>query len=278
MASLLCLERQARAPPGHNHGGLALWGYDAVLKHPQRRPVAVEGADVDVGFSGPDAMGLAARRQIGVDQRSDILVAAITLVPERGELVQDMARHLEGAPDPLRGGALLLDLDLHHAVVLVENNGIEELGLFHRKEQERQLVIRQAAEAVLGKPDRVWKTDQDRLVRRDERRRPEDCVAQSDRVGLNDEQGGRGFVAGCVIFEDVGLARADDETDLVDAGAHHPAHQIFADRAWALRLPVDPAADRQQFLREAERLDAAAASGRGHDAQHQTASFIGSRT
>ena len=66
-----------------------------------RGAIAVQRADVDVGVAGLHSSGAAAERQIRVDERADVLVARIALAPQRVQLAQDRARHLERAPDPV---------------------------------------------------------------------------------------------------------------------------------------------------------------------------------
>src|SRR5215212_8114530 len=112
--------------------------------------VAVQRADVDVGIAGLDAQGLAAGGEVGVDEGADILVPAQTLAPQALELVQAAARHLERAPDPMRGGVLLLDLNFQHPVPSVEDDGIEELGALDREEQEGQRVVGSSQSALSG--------------------------------------------------------------------------------------------------------------------------------
>src|SRR5215217_6528971 len=82
----------------------------SIASLPDRGAVAMQRADVDIGVAGLDAQGLAAGGQVGVDEGADVLVPAQTLAPQPLELVQAAARHLERAPDPMRGGVLLLDL------------------------------------------------------------------------------------------------------------------------------------------------------------------------
>src|SRR3546814_18473131 len=55
----------------------------------------------------------------------------------------------------------------------------------------------------------------------------------------------------------------------------HLVDEIFTDRAWPSCRSVEAAADREQFLREGQRLDARAAAGSRDDAPHDQASNDG---
>src|SRR4051794_7696620 len=79
------------------------------------------------------------------------------------QLVKDASRHLERAPDPGRSGVVLLHLNLEHPALIVRHDRVEKLRLLDGKEEERKLVVGQAAQAVHRKPDRVRQTDQDRF-------------------------------------------------------------------------------------------------------------------
>jgi hypothetical protein len=60
----------------------------------------------------------------------------------------------------------VLDLDLLHVAVLVGHHGVEGLRPVDREQQERQHVVGQGGEAVLGEPDGVGQADQHLLVGR----------------------------------------------------------------------------------------------------------------
>src|SRR5215211_6296782 len=141
-----------------------------VAQKRDRGPITVQRADIDIGVAGLDAGGLAAGGEIGVDEGANILVPAQALAPQALELVQATAGHLERAPDPVRGGILLLDLDLQHPALSIEDHGIEELGALDREEQEGQLVVRQLGERALREPDGIRQADDHRLVGWDQRR------------------------------------------------------------------------------------------------------------
>src|SRR5437763_1146930 len=92
----------------------------AVRRSAGREPtVAVEGADVDVRLSRFDAARPPAEREVGVDERADVLVARIAAAPELVELVKDRARHLERSPDPRRRDLRVLDANLEDLVLSV---------------------------------------------------------------------------------------------------------------------------------------------------------------
>src|SRR5215207_4161246 len=237
-----------------------------------RFAVAVQRADVDVGRAGLDPDGLAAPGEIRVDQRADELVLPIAREPEILQLAQGAAGHLEGAPDPARGRVLTLDLDLAYAVVPVELDRVEVLRVLDGEEQERQAIVRQGCERVLGEPHGVGKADHHGLVLADERRRAEDRVAQATRLLLHHVGDVRAAVGAAIIFEDVGLSRRDDEADLVGSSPQHALHEVLADGAGPLDAAVEAAADGQELLREGERLDSASPSGGWNDAPHGQAS------
>jgi len=47
--------------------------------------------------------------------------------PQRMQLVEDMRRHLEGAPNPARQVAFLLHLDRPDTSAVIEHHGVEQL-------------------------------------------------------------------------------------------------------------------------------------------------------
>src|SRR5438270_11027736 len=103
--------------------------------------VAVDRADVVVPLAGLHAHGTPTTPQIGVDQRADVLVAAVGLAPQRVQRPERGRRHAEGAPYPVRTRMLGLDLDRgYHAVD--GQDRVEPVWLVNREQQERQLVLR----------------------------------------------------------------------------------------------------------------------------------------
>ncbi len=184
------------------------------------------------------------------------------------KVVQYGAGHAEGAPHPVRFSAVALDLDLANPAVAIGHDGVEQFGARHRECQKRQLVFGQAQECVLRQPDRVGQPDQHRLAGIDERHGAEDCVAQPLRLRLHgiDDRGMADLAA--VILQDVELPARDHKADLVGAALQHPLDQVFADRARPLGAVILAAADRQQFLREGQWLDAGAIASGGNDAPH----------
>src|SRR6185437_5739644 len=140
-------------------GCAAISAVGAAAEEPDRLPVAVKGSHIDVGFSGLDARGLAALRQPGVDQSTDIFIAAAACAPEVMKLMIDAPRHAEGAPDPTRGRMARFDIDSRYAPALVGDHGIEELRMIDGEEKERQPVIGQRAQGIRRKPDRVRQSD-----------------------------------------------------------------------------------------------------------------------
>jgi hypothetical protein len=105
--------------------------------------------------------------------------------------MEDGARHLEGAPNPARARIGALDADLRYVAVTIEKDGVEQLGSFHRKQQERQAIIRQAAQGVIGEPDRVRQTDEHPIVLGDERLCAKDRIAETRWRRLHHKGSGR---------------------------------------------------------------------------------------
>ncbi len=166
----------------------------------------------------------------------------------------------------------LLDLDFADPPVLIADHGVEQFRPRDREGQEGEPVVGKPGEGVLRKPDRVGQTDQHRFGRVDERDGAKDRVAQPARLGLHriGDRGLAGLAAdlAAVILQDVEFPARDHKADLVGAALQHALDQVFADRARALGAALEAAADRQQFLREGQRLNARAVAGGGNDAPH----------
>src|SRR6185437_2576434 len=137
----------------------------------------------------------------------EIFVAAFASKPKSVKRAEDMARHLERDPNPMRAGIRSLDLDLAHMIFLIEQNGIEEFGPLDGKEQERQLIVRENADPILREPDRVRKADRDRFVIGNQRDRAEDRVAEAGGARLHHISRRNGTITLAVIFEYVGFTR-----------------------------------------------------------------------
>ena len=109
----------------------------------------------------------------------------------RVKIREDRPRHLEGSPDPVRDRVRFLDLDLLHAVLAVEEDGVEQLGAFDGKEEKRELPIRKVPQRVVGEPDGIRETDEHLLGGCDERQRREDRIAQPGGMRLDAVEGAR---------------------------------------------------------------------------------------
>jgi hypothetical protein len=118
-------------PLFQDRSGLRLGLY--LRQETQRRAVALQRADVCVGGACLDPTRPAPGLQPGVDERANVLVAAVALQPEPVQRVEDGAGHLEGPPDPIRAGLRLLYPDLAHAALGIEDHGIEQLRPLHRE-------------------------------------------------------------------------------------------------------------------------------------------------
>lgn len=72
-----------------------------------------------------------------VDQRSQVLVAAIRLAPKVEEFMIDLSRHFHSAPDPSgeRGG--LLYVNAADVVILIEGYRVKQFGMVDRKQKQR---------------------------------------------------------------------------------------------------------------------------------------------
>src|SRR5581483_1114656 len=86
--------RQRSRRSGNHRGGVTQRG--------DRRAVAVDRAHVVVAFAATDAARRATAAQVFVHERADVLVPAVGRTPELVELLEDAARHTEGAPHPVR--------------------------------------------------------------------------------------------------------------------------------------------------------------------------------
>jgi len=184
------------------------------------------------------------------------------------QLVQHGAGHAERPPYPVRQGTLLLHLDFADPPVLIADHGVKQFRPRDREGQESKPVVGEPGESIFRKPDRVGQTNQHWFGRVDERGGAKDRVAQPARLGLDciGNRGVTGFPA--VILQDVEFPAGDHKTDFVGAAVQHALDQVLADGAGALGIALETAPDRQQFLREGQRLNARAVAGGRNDAPH----------
>src|SRR4051812_729590 len=103
----------------------------------------------------------------GVDERTEVFVAAISLTPKLEEFTEDRAGHFECAPNPIGRRSPLLHLDFGNGAVFGGHDGIEKFGMIHREQKERKNTIRKSAQAVVGKPNSIGQTEHGVLVRMD---------------------------------------------------------------------------------------------------------------
>src|SRR5690554_4895983 len=99
-------------PPKSCRGCQHSRGLALLLQELDGLAIAVQGADVDVGQSGPDRLSAATALDPGVHERSEVLITPRALQPEGVQLLEDAPRHAESPPDPRAVGMRALDLDL----------------------------------------------------------------------------------------------------------------------------------------------------------------------
>src|SRR5215213_7762327 len=140
--------------------------------------------------------------------------------------------------------------------------------MVHRKHEERKPIVGKSREAVIGKPDSVRQADDDDLAAIDERQRAKDRITQPCGCWLHGVAECRRANLAAEVFEDVRLARRDDEADLPRAAFDHSLDEILADRARSLVAILVATTDRQQFFRKCEWLNAASNACRRHNSPH----------
>src|SRR5687768_7538605 len=96
----------------------------------------------------------------------------------------------------------------------------------------------------------------------------EDGIAQSCWLGLHHIGKCSGSELAAEVLENVGLPCTDDEADAIGTAANQSFDQVFTHCTWTLDVVQDPAAHRQQFLREREWLNATAAACGRDNAPH----------
>src|SRR5581483_5391163 len=101
----------------------------------------MQRADIDIGTPGAHAIGQAALGNVGVNESADILVALAAREPQAVERMEDGARHLERAPNPVGARLGRLDLDLRHTAIALGHHGIEKSWMLDREKQERQRLV-----------------------------------------------------------------------------------------------------------------------------------------
>ena len=87
---------------------------------------------------------------------------------------------------------------------------------------------------------------------------------------MNDKgkSGGIDFAAS-IIFEDVGFTRRDHEGDLRGARGQHPFDEMLADGPRPLDAALQAAPDREQLLRERQRLNPRPRTGCWNQSPHR---------
>src|SRR5579871_51882 len=101
-----------------------------------------------------------------------------------------------------------------------------------------------------------------------QRQRAKECVAQTRRLRLHDITDRDRMRVRAIIFDNVRLTRPDNETNARGAADHQAFDQVVAHRPRPLHAAIAPSADRQQFLRKRQRLNAAALPGCRNDSPH----------
>ncbi len=103
-------------------------------KYSERFAIPMDRTDIHISLPSRNADRGATSREVGIDERSEVLIATIRLFPQSVELAEYGARHFECAPDPMRGGIRCLHQYLldSHPVFLREHH-IKEFRTVHRK-------------------------------------------------------------------------------------------------------------------------------------------------
>src|SRR5690348_3287228 len=98
------------------------------------------------------------------------------------QVVQYGARHLEGAPHPVRRRGASLNLNLANAAHVVADNGVEQLRAIYGESQKGEPVIGQLVQSVFGQPDRIGEADQYPIIAMDQRQSAKDRITQASRL------------------------------------------------------------------------------------------------
>src|SRR5579864_140322 len=157
--SELCDSGLQRSRRHMSHSMLAFMRDGHWSQRVDRGAIAFDGTDIEVAFSGGKASGLAAAAQIRVNQRSDVLVTPMGFEPERMQALERPGRHPKGAPHPVRLWPAGLYLYLGDALTGGDDR-VESPRLIDRKQEERELILRQQTESGHREPHRVWRADQ----------------------------------------------------------------------------------------------------------------------
>src|SRR5438477_913725 len=88
--------------------------------------IAVESTDIDIRLAATDAMSTPAPRQPRINQRAEIFVPFLAGKPKLMERVENGARHLKCAPNPVRFPIVLLHLNLLHVAGVVSDHHIKK--------------------------------------------------------------------------------------------------------------------------------------------------------
>ena len=110
-------------------------------------------SDINIRLAKTHSPGLSTASEIGVYQRTDILIAPVALAPQLKQLVKYSAWHLEGTPDPYEPSIALFNLHLKYTPGLIRHHGIEEFGPRDREEQKREDMVIKRAKPIFRKPN-----------------------------------------------------------------------------------------------------------------------------
>src|ERR1700686_5633729 len=131
------------------------------------------------------------------------------------------AGQFEGAPNPLRGRILTLDLNFFDHTTVIGNDGIKQLGPRDRKKQKRKLIIRQELKAIDWKPDGIWQSHEHLVFRTYKRECAEQRIAQACGILLHCVANRSVADARAEITDNVGFLGGNDKTHAINSGCHH---------------------------------------------------------
>lgn len=115
----------------------------------------MQSTGIDILPTGADSKSAAAFSDPCIDKSAEVFIAAFRTAPEIMQLMKDVARHLDRAPDPSAGRMRLFDMDAQKIAVAICGDGIEELRLIYGKEKQGKSGVWKLSQSIGRGPDGI---------------------------------------------------------------------------------------------------------------------------
>jgi len=99
-----------------------------------RFAVSMYGPYVYIGLAGANRRRAAALLQVRIDQRPEVLIRRLAVLPDPVQFEINIARKAERAPNPLSSGVVLFHLNHLDGAHLIRDHCVKKFRMRNRKE------------------------------------------------------------------------------------------------------------------------------------------------